>query len=89
MAIAVTHLAWIGIVCFPISPWLVIEEWQTLITGIALCVVSTLTNRIDTATASTRVTVAGTSGRRNHKINQENSYVKTTYLAATVISRIL
>jgi hypothetical protein len=62
VAIAVTHLAWIGIVCFPISPWLVIEEWQTLITGITLRVVSTLTNRIDTATASTRVTVAGTSG---------------------------
>ena len=88
MAIAVTHLARIGIICLSILPRLVVEEGKTLIAGITLRVVSTLTNGINAAATSTGVTVAGTPVDEDQIYSNElcNS---SNYLAATVISRML
>ena len=44
MAIAVTHLAWVGVVRLTIPPRLVVEERQAAVASVTLCVVSTLTN---------------------------------------------
>lgn len=44
MAIAVTHLTWVGIICFSILPRLVVEEGLAPITGITLSIMGTLTN---------------------------------------------
>ena len=53
VAIALAHLAWVGIVCLSISPRFVIEERLAAVTGITLCVVGTLTHCIDAAPTST------------------------------------